>query len=295
MDTQSILNLPKEHRRTFVWLMIAILVISALLDGFAGSASIRDLLLAHVRNIASAILVSLFVLWVVSSLIPQSTRNWLLEIEPKRITGEFDALLATADRWRYKGNFGRYMRAKVLPTLAGRNNMHVSVCIIDPENEQLCTRHAEYRSQINAIDKGVKYDSDRVALEVIVTIVLCAWYVINRRVTIDVFLTPVFDPVRIDSSDDAMILTVEDRRSPALKVTREHFSYEHFNLQMEFSRTQARAIRLGGVRTGIQLAELTSGDVEAALRFSGLQGLLARHSADQILQACKASRNPYES
>jgi hypothetical protein len=295
MDVQMIQKLPKEHRKTFILLLLLVLVLLFWMDSSLTPEQPKILILQYVRQVASAIVVTLLVLWVVSALFPPlSKRDELVEIEPKRITAEFDSLLESATRWRYKGNFGRYMRSKVLSTLAPRKNMHVMACIIDPANEALCAKHAEYRSQIHAIDRGTRYDSNKVALEVLVTIVICAWYVINRRIRIDLYLSPVFDPVRIDANDDAMILTVEDRRSPALKVKREHFTYDHFDLQMEFSRTQARVIQLGGVRQGIALGDLNAADVEGVLRGAELDGLLRQHSAHQILQACRESKNPYE-
>lgn len=218
----------------------------------------------------------------------------LVEIKAREITREFDALLAVATRWRYKGNFGRYMRGKVLPTLSSKPNFHISVCIIDPRLSELCKEHARYRNNINSIDKGKRYDADTVAFEVIVTIIICAWYVANKNVAIDLYLSRVFDPVRIDSNDDAMILTVEDRRSPALKITKEHFTFEHFDLQMQFARQQAKQLTLEGMAEKSSLAALEESDVVTFLTKVGMGGLCEKLDATRILQACKEVRNPYE-
>lgn len=294
MDTEKILSLPKHHKKTFIALLVTLLIISVFLDFFLGAQPIKEVLLNQMRSITSAIITTLFALSVISLFIPQPhEKGALLEIKAQRITGEFDELLKVATRWRYKGNFGRYLRGKVLPTLAAKQNLHVSACIIDPSNQSLCEDHATYRSRINAIDKGKRYDADEVAIEVLVTIVIAAWYVSNKNVAIDIFLSQVFDPVRIDSNDEAMILTVEDRRSPALKITRNHFTYEHFELQMQTAREQARRIKLGGMRRGIELAELKESDIEAVLKEAEMTSLCARLSPKRILQACKQSKNPY--
>lgn len=295
MDTNVVLKLPKYHRRTFVALLIAIFVIIILLDLRFGGVSLSGIFFAYTSSIAAAIITSLFVLWIAASFFPPPSETGLIEIAPRKITHEFDKLLDVATRWRYKGNFGRYLRGRVLPALAGRQNVHVSACIIDPANLNLCEKHAKYRSQINAIDKGRRYDSDQVAVEILATIVISAWYVKNRRVSVDIYLSPAFDPVRIDSNDQAMILTVEDRRSPALKVTKKHFTYETFELQMEYARNQARKISLDGVREAVQLAEINEADVAAVLYAAGLQPLCQRLTPTRILKACKESRNPYES
>lgn len=295
MDTQSILSLPKKHRRTFVGLLLAIFAIALLLDWKLGTLPFIEALLGYVRAVAAAILTSIFLLWVVSSFIPrQKTAEGLTELEAGNITKEFDKLLGTATRWRYKGNFGRYMRGKVLPTLADRQNCHISACVIDPNNRPLCEKHAEYRSQINSIDKGRQYDADAVALQVLVTIVICSWYATNRRVTVELFLSASFDPVRIDSNDDAMILTVEDRRRPALKVTRDHFIYEHFETSMEFARNQGSKVNLDGMRRGVELAQIDYNDVSNVLDKAGMSELCKKITPETIVQACRESKNPYE-
>lgn len=295
MDPESILTLPKHHRRTFVWLLILLLALALMLDWKLGNSSLEDSLMEYVRAIAAAIVTSLFLLWVISSFIPRNRKaESLVEIEAERITKEFDHLLGSATRWRYKGNFGRYMRGKVLPTLANRQNCHISACVIDPGNLELCEKHALYRSQINAIDKGRQHTADSVALEVLVTTVVCAWYSSNTRATIELYLSASFDPVRIDSNDEAMILTVEDRRRPALMVKKSHFTYEHFETSMEFARSQGRRVNLGGVRTNIALAEIDVVDVVSALESAGMSELCSRLTPETIVQACRASKNPYE-
>ncbi|WP_165855718.1 hypothetical protein [Marinobacter sp. JSM 1782161] len=121
MDAQSILTLPQKYRRTFVVLLIALFTIALLLDWKLSTLPFIETLLGYIRAIAAAIITSLFLLWVVSSFIPrQKTAEGMAELEAGKITKEFDKLLSTATRWRYKGNFGRYMRGKVLPALADR-------------------------------------------------------------------------------------------------------------------------------------------------------------------------------
>lgn len=294
MDPESILTLPKEHRRTFVWLLIVLFLLALVLDWRLSGLPFTDAFLGYVRAIAAAILTSLFLLWVISSFIPRNKRvEGLVELEAGKITIEFDQLLSTATRWRYKGNFGRYMRGKVLPTLATRQNCHISACVIDPRNRELCEKHAHYRGQINSIDKGKTYDENAVALEVLVTIVICAWYSANSRAVVELYLSASFDPVRIDSNDEAMILTVEDRRSPALMVKESHFTYEHFETSMEFARNQGTQVTLQWVRRGIELAQIEEEDVISVLTNAGMQELCTRITPAAILQACRASRNPY--
>ncbi|MYB76785.1 MAG: hypothetical protein F4X83_06770 [Chloroflexi bacterium] len=293
MDARSILQLPIAHRRTFIAFLIALCAVIVLCDIFLFPPDSR--LSGYAQALASAVIVSLIMYWIVISFIPsQQNTQTLQQVEPKDITAEFEALLSEATRWRYTGNFGRYLRGKVLPTLAIKPNMQISVSIIDPQDELLCNSHAEYRNKINSIDKGRHFDATIVALEVIVTIIHCAWYVTNKNVSIELFLLSMFDPLRIDSSDSAMILTVEDRRRPALKITNEHFMYNHFDLQMRFERQQGRELPLQKFSHCTSISAITEADVREFLTSINMQDLCEKLTPGKIAEACREVRNPYE-
>ena len=298
MDTKLILDLPKEHRQTFLALLGAICAIFVLSDLFLvplAPSSIQSSLSGYAQAVAGAVVVLLFIYWIVTSFMPkkQITQN-LYQIEPDKISDEFEELLNSAVRWRYTGNFGRYLRGKVLPTLSVRRNMHISVSIIDPKKKSLCEKHANYRNSVNSIDKGRKYDAETVALEVMVTIILCAWYVANKSVSIELYLLSMFDPLRIDSSDDAMILTVEDRRSPALKLAKDHFMYNHFNLQMSLEQIQGKKLDISGFPNCASISSIQDDDVKKFLSLMGMADLCEQMGVAQIANACREVRNPYE-
>jgi hypothetical protein len=293
MDTEKILKLPRHHKKTFLALLLLLCILSILAAGALGLSG-KEILLEQVKSIASALITALIGLFLIAMFLPTPESGEIAEVQPSDITREFIELLSGAVRWRYKGNFGRYLRGKVLPTLAGRPNVHIAACLIDPTDEKLCGQHAEYRGSINAIDKGKRFTADSVATEVVVTIVIAAWHAVNRQMAIDIFLTKSFDPIRIDSNDDAMMVTVEDRRSPALRISRKHFTYSHFELQMNTARQQSRKVNLTGIRKGIELGEMTAIDVAAVLNAAGMSDLCSRLGPDKILDACRQSRNPYE-
>lgn len=297
VDIKPILDLPKSHRRTFVGFLLSICAILLLVDIFVVSEppiSLQPILSGYLQEITGAILASLIILWFITSFLPNLNRpTALYQIEPHRLSAEFETLLTEASRWRYTGNFGRYLRGKVLPSLAGRPNIQVSVSIIDPQDKKLCQSHAEYRNSINRIDQGRVYDADIAALEVVVTILHCAWYVANRDVSIDLFLLSMFDPLRIDANDNAMILTVEDRKSPALKLTESHFMYQHFDLQMRFERKQGRKLNLEGFAKRDAIAVIEEDDVTAFLASINMQELCEQLTVGRILKACREAKNPY--
>jgi hypothetical protein len=274
--------------------LLVLLFILSLVAARALGLSGKEILLEQVKSIAAALITALVGVFLIAMFLPTPESGEIAEIQPGDITREFVQLLSTASRWRYKGNFGRYLRGKVLPSLAGRQNVHISACLIDPADEKLCGIHADYRGSINAIDKGKRFTAGTVATEVVVTIVIASWYAVNRQMSIEMFLSKSFDPMRIDSNDEAMVITVEDRRSPALRISRNHFTYSHFELQMATARQQSRRVDLTGMRKGIEVGEITAADVSAALQTAGLNVLCGRLGVDNILQACRESKNPYE-
>ena len=91
-----------------------------------------------------------------------------------------------------------------------------------------------------------------------------------------------------------MILTVEDRRRPALKITRNHFIYEHFETSMEYARNQGSKVNLGGMRCDIELAQIEAQDVSNVLALAGMTELCDRITPAEIVRACREVRNPYE-
>ena len=294
MDVEKIVSLPREHKKTYLALLCAVYLITLLLAYYLFGESIKDIAYEQIKAIGGALLTVLFAFLFVIPFFPVKKKGAIEELHPQQITLEFDELLSNANRWRYRGNFGRYFRGKVLPTLSGRQNVHVSACLFDPSDVDLCKKHAEYRGGINSIDKGRIYDENLVSKEIVVTIVIAAWYVVNRRMSVDIYLNRSFDPVRIDSNDHSMILTVEDRRSPALKISNNHFTSQHFEMQMATARDQARQINLGGVRQGIELPEIDEQDVIAVIEYAELTEVLERVTAQVIKMACLQSRNPYE-
>jgi hypothetical protein len=91
-----------------------------------------------------------------------------------------------------------------------------------------------------------------------------------------------------------MIITVEDRRQPALRINRDQFIYEHFETSMEFARDQGTKVNLDGMRHGIEIGAIEESDVSDALEKAGMAELCNKITPEVILKACRESKNPYE-
>jgi hypothetical protein len=293
MELGQVLTLPKSHRRAFIGILVLLVVVLILFDPALWNEP-KELFVDYGRKLAATLISALFMLWIVVSFLPSHEMTGAIEeVEPDDLPREFRQMLEAAAGWRYKGNFGRYFRNAVLPALSRRANVQVIACVLDPLDQELCEKHAAYRGSIRAVDAGRKYDADAVATQVLITVVKCAWYSVNRGMAIDLFVTRVFDPVRIDSNEKQMILTVEDRSKSALKITREHFTYEHFNLQLQTVRSQAKRMELGGMRRGVEIAALQEEDIANVLAGAGMRQLAERLGIGEILAACRNDTNPY--
>jgi hypothetical protein len=298
MELDAVLQLPKYHRRSFFALTALSMSLLILADVYIFNDKepldkVASGIISHViAGAASAILVIGFLSFFIPRDIKQSS---LAQVPAPAITGEFEKLLASATRWRFKGNFGRYLRGKVLPTLSVKSQVDVDASIIDPRNPELCAQHARYRGEINAIDRGRMYTAEDVAREAVTTIMHCAWHVENRGISIDLYLTDFYDPMRIDASDAAMIVTMEDRRRPALKLTSENFMYDHFMTHMRYLREQGEKLDLTGFKRVAGFHEVYESDITDFMTKIGMGPLCTQLGAGKILADCRANYDPYES
>ena len=298
MDTKFVVNLPREHRITFIALLAAICALSALFDFFVVPTfpeSIQPTASAYALELSAALLVSIIIFWIVTSFLPRPlSQQGIHQLKSDKISLELDELLVGSLRWRYTGNSGRYLRGKVLPALMGRSNVQIVVSIIDPKNKPLCVKHADYRNSVNSGDKGEYYNADKVALEVIVTIIYCAWYAANKDMSIELFLLAMFDPLRIDANDEAMIMTIQDRSRPAVKLAKGHVMYDYFDLKMRYEREQGQRLDLTGFPKRPTVSAIEEEDIRNFLSAMDMQELCERLSAGKIVSACREVRNPYE-
>lgn len=299
MNAKRILALPLHYRRTFLALLVFIGLVLVATDVIfftknATPGSPQSIVSQYIQGTVAAIIVSLLTFSLAAYFLPRDdVRHGLTHLSPTEITAAFEKQLELSRVWQYRGNFGRYLRGKVLPALASRVGVKISACIIDPRDVKLCEDHSRYRSQINGIDAGLMYTPQLVQVEVLTTILICAWYASSKTALIDLYLTPVFDPVRTDASDKSMIVTVEDRRRPALLIDATHFMYEHFSLQLLFAQRQGTQIPLNSIAYRANISDLTEDDVLEFFKKIGMDEICKEIGAGRLLESCNNVRNPY--
>jgi hypothetical protein len=212
---------------------------------------------------------------------------------------------ARTDRWHFKGGTGTFTRAVTLPECieaARRRNgtLDVRIEIIDPTDEQVCARYAHFRQSLsNRPDaSGERWTMDRTRKEAFATILAACWHQQQSGLlTIGVYLTSTMTTFRYDLSSTCVIITQEDPRTPAFMIEREKVYYHRWNMELQYSREQARQVAMEQAK---QVPLDDEPTVEQTRRlFTALSLPLPRSFGDretaEIVHKAIQPRNLYES
>ncbi|HZN77953.1 MAG TPA: hypothetical protein VFC00_40600 [Micromonosporaceae bacterium] len=206
------------------------------------------------------------------------------------------------DRWYFKGGTGTYLRAKTLPEcveLARQRNGSVAfrVEIIDPTDMAVCQRYATFRRSLVRHASSESWTTDRTQREAFATILAACWY--RQRFSlldIDVWLSSTMTTLRYDMSSSCLIVTQEDPQVPAIMVKSDKAYYRRWEIELRYSRDQARpasldkgkAVSLDEEPTVEQIRQLfTALDLPLPSSFS------SGDVADIVRRALKPT-NPYD-
>jgi hypothetical protein len=209
------------------------------------------------------------------------------------------------DLWYFKGGTGTFIRAVTLPECienARRRNgtLDFRIEIVDPTDEGLCDRYARFRRSLSDRPDatGELWTVDRTRKESYATILAACWY--QQRsglLKVDVWLSPVMTTFRADLSSSCVVITQEDPSAPAIMIENDKIYYRRWNIELQYSREQARKVPIEQAK---QVALDDEPTVEQTRRlFSALTIPLPRSFGDRevsdiIIKALKA-RNPYGS
>jgi hypothetical protein len=207
------------------------------------------------------------------------------------------------DLWYFKGGTGTFIRAVTLPECienARRRNgtLDFRIEILDPTDEEICERYARFRRSLsNRPDaSGELWTVDRTRKESFATILAACWH--QQRsglLKIDVWLSSTMTTFRADLSSSCVIITQEDPSTPALMIESDKIYYRRWNIELQYSREQARKVPIEQAK---QVALDDEPTVDQTRRlFSALTIPLPRSFGDRevsdiIIKALKA-RNLY--
>jgi hypothetical protein len=144
-------------------------------------------------------------------------RAAVLEIESPLIRDKLEDLQDGSPFWYFRGGSGRWQRSSVLPALAKNraSSTEYLMQIVDPTDEALCARYAEYRSKQRSVEVSRANEGrpEVVRDDLLACIYAAGWYGARSRVGARVFLNRLYSPVRIDIAAEGLMLTVADRKA----------------------------------------------------------------------------------
>jgi hypothetical protein len=152
-----------------------------------------------------------------------------------------------ARRWAVRARTANYFTKVTLPQLAdaalsSRGSVTVRMQVLDPENEDLLTSYARFRS--NHPGAATRWTTTKVRCEIYAAILTVA-LVRGRapRMDIEVGLSPAFWVMSLDLSDDMAILTGQDRGDPAMTLRRGSRFYDGWSQDFDASFTECRKLK----------------------------------------------------
>jgi len=113
MSLEDVLTLPTYHRRTFLSLLVVVIALLILSDIYIlhGGHEPQKVLSEMIGHILAGVVGAVLIASFLSFFMPSNAKAAdLVQLPATEITQAFDQLLMSATRWRFKGNFGRYLR-----------------------------------------------------------------------------------------------------------------------------------------------------------------------------------------
>jgi hypothetical protein len=253
--------LSKQHyRRTFFWVVTLILALALVTRVFVlpffapdqsltGSALLGSLLDNLVVSLFLAVFLGSFVFWLTPSIVRRSA---IEVIAPKEINPLLKSAIGATRFWIYKGGCGRYTRATTIPKLAaaaraagiGRD---ITLCILNPKNDALCTAYATYRMSLKSSNAGTPWSRQVVQEEVLATAVTALRFRFSEPLLhIRVFFVDHFSAFRLDISDQYVVITKEDHEASALRADAGTYFYDSYKDDVRLTEKQSTEMTCRG-------------------------------------------------
>lgn len=228
---------------------------------------------------------------------PSKKSTELRVVHPRDLRSLFEENLKGATSWMYSGSVGRWNRARVMPEMAAASratnlSRSIIVNILDPRDADACAAYARYRSAVRT-GRGEDWSVTRVRCDLLATIVkaavLCDQ---NPLLDIRIALKRSSAILRVDVSDEQLVMTREDPSEPGLVCDRGSYFYDALCENIKFERSQAHLITLAP-RDG-DLANLTPEKTGRLLAELGLDcGGLSEQDLRSITEWALSDDHPY--
>ena len=149
------------------------------------------------------------------------------EILPGSISNILEKSARESTEWEYVGHTARYVRNRIIPILleqSSRNNRNVRVrmLVIDPSDNQLCQKYADYRNRSRSGHLFQnKWTKEDVQAQILVTLAkLVNLHHDSNFFSCEIRLRRFLSQFRVDASYDQLTVTQEDPQEPAYQYPR---------------------------------------------------------------------------
>jgi hypothetical protein len=221
----------------------------------------------------------------------------------------FEAAMASADMWQFRGGTGSFTRAWTLPQLAARarenstgTHWRAQLQILDPQNTTRCREYAEYRAKLSRRPESAlpaTWTTEFVQTSCLATIFAAQWHQQHEFLVIEIRLRSEFSTLRHDISPDSVIITNEDNQFPALHIRRlggASALYHAYRADFDLSFTSLKPVlkAKSDVRVPADKSKVTEDDVFRVLHDVGIaEQTLDRLPLDSIRELALNPTNPY--
>jgi len=245
----------KQHYRRTFFGVVALVLSLALVTRFfvlpyfapaqslTGAALLGTLLDNLVVSLFLAVCLGGFVFWLTPAIVKRSA---IEVIAPKQINSLLKAAASATRSWVYKGACGRYTRAATIPKLAEAARIEgigrdITVCILNPKNDDLCAAYATYRRSLKSGNSGTPWSRQVVQEEVLATAVTALKFQFSEPLLrIRVFFVDHFSAFRLDISDQYVVVTKEDKEASALRADAGTYFYDSYKDDVRLTERQSK-------------------------------------------------------
>lgn len=299
-------NLKTQNEKKYFFLVVGLLLIAVfflryyVLPYYFETGPVFNYLTVYniLENFFISLLITiglgLFVFW----LMPKNKSNAQMRIlQPLEIGSTIVNARIDTEKWFFNGGSGRYTRTQTLSFLAElsrqkNRTIDVTILIMNPKNEKLCLKYAEYKNSLRTARKKEKKDLKSIRIDLISTVVSCyVWKCEQSSLNIKLGLKDNFSLFRTDLSSNAAIITKEDPNEPAIYYEKDTFFYL---AHLEDLKQTFNQVEILDITPICEKKLLDRQKVNELLQKIGFDNLVDDSDLDKIVFSVLDQSNPYE-
>ena len=275
--------------------IFALRVLALTPDGPGPTSAARASVLDVCDNLIASCVVTALATFLLGVLLRSGVENEDVDVvAPYHIRPMLLDLLPSASEYWFKGRSGRYFRDRVLPAMAEASRRNAStrrvhVLMPDPGNEAMLESYATYRNSLRR-EEGGRWTARRIQTEILATIISVAEQASrNGFLAAEVAVAQDYGLLRIDMSDERMVMTREDPQWPAFTCSRRSRLYTSYQEEIRLGMSLGRKINVGQYPRDVELDATNVGTVATAMGLDPIED----NVASEVFAAIRRPSDPY--